>query len=49
MAIFNSINKNNIAKKFFSVEKAYTEGVYADSPLNRKLGRVVCLIKNMKN
>lgn len=40
MAIFNSINKNNIAKKFFSVEKAYTEGVYADSPLNRKLGRV---------
>ena len=25
---------------FKYIEKAYTEGIYADSPLNRKLGRV---------
>lgn len=25
---------------FVNVEKAYTEGVYSDSPANRKLGRV---------
>ena len=32
-------NKINF-KGFKNIEKAYTEGVYADSPLNRKLGRV---------
>lgn len=40
MAIFSKVNKNNIFNKIKYVEKAYTEGVYADSPLNRKLGRV---------
>lgn len=39
MALFRGINKNNIIKKF-EVEKSYTEGVYNDSPLNRKFGRV---------
>ena len=24
----------------FEIQKAYTEGVYADTPANRKLGRV---------
>ena len=40
MAIFSKVNKNNILIKIKYIEKAYTEGVYADSPLNRKLGRV---------
>ena len=40
MAIFSKVNKNNILNKIKYIEKAYTEGVYADSPLNRKLGRV---------
>lgn len=39
---FTFINNNSIFKKIKieSVEKAYVEGVYSDSPANRKLGRV---------
>lgn len=40
MTIFDSINKNDISKKIRHIEKAYSEGIYNDSPLNRKLGRV---------
>lgn len=25
---------------FKNIEKSYTEGIYSDSPMNRKLGRV---------
>lgn len=34
------INKKLNISSFFNIEKAYTEGVYADTPTNRKLGRV---------
>lgn len=34
---FDILNKNNI---FSKISKAYVEGIYNDSPLNRKLGRV---------
>ena len=30
----------SLRDKKISVEKAYTEGVYVDTPANRKLGRV---------
>ena len=30
----------SLKDKKISVEKAYTEGIYADTPANRKLGRV---------
>lgn len=39
MKKFHSINSNKIINKI-SVNKAYVEGIYNDSPLNRKLGRV---------
>ena len=35
---FSSIKNKNITSNFLN--KAYVEGVYNDSPLNRKLGRV---------
>lgn len=34
---------------FIEIKKAYTEGVYADSPLNRKLGRVGMSYKDYQN
>lgn len=33
-------NKSKLTSNIKEVQKAYTEGVYSDSPLNRKLGRV---------
>lgn len=43
MKTFSNINKNDLTTRFNKkeqLEKAYTEGIYCDSPANRKLGRV---------
>ena len=42
-SIFDNKRREQILNSFFrvkNVEKAYTEGIYADTPQNRKLGRV---------
>ena len=46
LSTFFSLEDKKISSEKMDIEKAYTKGVYADTPANRKRGRVGMTYQN---